>query len=94
MSPPDLWDWTQLHLAFEQLLIDHEVNLNVGDKDHSTPLYLASKMGHTEIVRLLLAHGADVNTRGEHHLTPFQVATMYRCDEVVELLLEKGTETG
>ena len=68
--------------------------MNVGDNDHSTPLYLASKMGHTEIVRLLLAHGADVHTRGEHHLTPFQVATMYRCDEVVELLLENGTETG
>lgn len=67
-------------------------NGDAGNAVTETPLYLASKRGHTGIVRRLLDAGANISSAfwlpgGD----PLRVATENGHDEVVRLLLERGT---
>ena len=77
-SIPDLRDselerldnQTLLFLAIERGLptwtkdlIEAQASLDAQDDSGSTPLMLATIMGHTECVRLLIAHNANVEAR-------------------------------
>jgi ankyrin repeat protein len=42
-----------------QLLLEHESNLNARSRYGSSPVQVASLLGHPEVVQLLLSHGAD-----------------------------------
>src|SRR3990167_2687096 len=54
-----------------------------------TPLNVASRLGHTDIVRLLLERGADMEIPNDVEATPLAVA---KNNNIVKLLLEFGAD--
>jgi ankyrin repeat protein len=62
-------------------------NLDSLSKNGSTPLLIASREGHIDVVEMMLRFGADPNDGGDKGLTPLLLAAAEgRCD-IVELLL-------
>ncbi|KAF2132355.1 hypothetical protein P153DRAFT_285514, partial [Dothidotthia symphoricarpi CBS 119687] len=58
-----------------------------------SPLFVASRRGHKQIVQLLLERGADVNLvldRTSQYRTALEAATAGREEDIVQLLLDKG----
>jgi ankyrin repeat protein len=53
----------------------------------TTPLLVAARQGHAEIVALLLAHGAPVDGADPSGDTPLHLAARYGHDEVVKVLI-------
>ena len=51
------------------------ININVRDDRNNTPLQLASKFGHSEIVDQLLMRGADISSQDQSHRTPLHLAS-------------------
>ena len=51
------------------------ININVRDDRDNTPLQLASKFGHSEIVDQLLVRGADISVQDENHRMPLHLAS-------------------
>ena len=60
-------------------------NPNYINEDGFTPLTIASKEGHTEVVKLLLSKGANLQETYKGH-TPLQLATLYGHKDIAELL--------
>ena len=61
----------------------------------NTPLLLASKLGHIEIIECLLAHGADVTAVSRDGSNALSLCTQSRTSsaktlKIVKLLLDKG----
>ena len=63
--------------------------VNAEDAYGRTPLEMAVRGGHVELVRLLLASGADVNLKGEISL---HIAAEKGYKEIAGLLLDNGAE--
>ncbi|KAH9169141.1 putative ankyrin repeat protein, partial [Lactarius sanguifluus] len=61
-----------VHLA--QRLLERGVDVNAQDKDHETPLHLASRLRLHEMARILLKHGADVNMKNSEGKSPLELA--------------------
>jgi len=60
-----------------------------------TPLYLAAREGHFEVVRLLVEYGAEVNPKasdGYPAYSPIFAAIYHKRDRIVEFLLKNGVE--
>jgi ankyrin repeat protein len=82
------------------LLLKHGVDVNTRNKNHLTPLHVASYVGNIEIVLLLLDHGADPESNAEGHIgeKPLHQVSYgkYRSPEdgvrVAQLLLERGAD--
>ncbi|CAI7601305.1 unnamed protein product [Penicillium pancosmium] len=75
------------------LMISNGVEVDRSDRYlKPTPLLLASRNGHTEIVRLLIQRGATVNFYDNRGQTPLFGASFYGHKEVVELLIDNGAE--
>jgi ankyrin repeat protein len=55
-----------------------------------TPLHLAARQGHSNIVKLLLQANAPINTQNKDGVTPLQSACYYGHTQVVEQLLLAG----
>ncbi|OON16875.1 ankyrin repeat protein, partial [Opisthorchis viverrini] len=53
-----------------------------------TPLHIAAKNGHSEIVKLLLENGAKVSSKNEKERTPFHNAAKYGRLRIARHLLE------
>ena len=51
------------------------INVNAMDDDDNTPLRLASKGVHSEIVDQLLIHGAEINVQDRSHRTALHLAS-------------------
>ena len=56
----------------------------------ATPLFIASKVGHLEVVRELLARGAAVDTASDDGATPLYIASQEGHFEVTRELLARG----
>ncbi|XP_078601072.1 uncharacterized protein LOC144876064 [Branchiostoma floridae x Branchiostoma japonicum] len=56
----------------------------------STALFMASAMGHVDVVRLLLRKGASVQKRVFHRNAPLHAAAAEGWTEIVELLVQHG----
>lgn len=84
--------------AWFNLIPTLEWLLNQGiDPDHTckggrTPLYIASRFGHVEIVRMLLSRGANVNAIGGICWYSLEVASFGGHLEIVRLLLGHGAD--
>ena len=57
-----------------------------------TPLLLASRQGHGELVAHLLEAGADPNLAQTWRMTPLMYATIFGQQQVVRMLLRAGAE--
>uniref|UniRef100_A0A8C4XQU4 Uncharacterized protein n=1 Tax=Falco tinnunculus TaxID=100819 RepID=A0A8C4XQU4_FALTI len=61
------------------------------DPNYTTPLHLAAKNGHKEIIRQLLKAGIEINKQTKTG-TALHEAALYGKTEVVRLLLEGGVD--
>ena len=61
------------------------IDLNTTDMSGNSPLYLAVKNNHPDIVELLCRAGADVNTTGGGNNTPLHVAARHGFEECLEV---------
>ena len=80
-----------------QLLIERGADVDTPNKDHITPLHLASLCQHLELVRVLLDHGANVHAEDSQGLTPLhKLFTNTDASKdvlgVVQVFLERGTD--
>ena len=73
------------HLA--QLLLECGADANAQNKDHETPLHLASRSRSHDLARILLQYGADVNVKNSEGKSPLQLATGRKGKAMRRLLL-------
>uniref|UniRef100_A0A673J3E1 Caskin-2 n=1 Tax=Sinocyclocheilus rhinocerous TaxID=307959 RepID=A0A673J3E1_9TELE len=80
-------------LKVTQLLLSSNmvVALLEGNSRDNTPLHLAARNGHKDIIRLLLKAGIDIN-RTTKSGTALHEAALYGKTEVVQLLLDAGID--
>uniref|UniRef100_A0A3P9AMM7 CASK interacting protein 2 n=1 Tax=Esox lucius TaxID=8010 RepID=A0A3P9AMM7_ESOLU len=72
-------------------LLDGERPDGLGSTSSNTPLHLAARNGHKDIIRLLLKAGIDIN-RATKAGTSLHEAALYGKTEVVRLLLDAGID--
>ncbi|CAK6970680.1 caskin-2-like [Scomber scombrus] len=70
-------------------LLEGEVGHDSLDAPSTTPLHLAARNGHKDIIKLLLKAGIDIN-RATKAGTSLHEAALYGKTEVVRLLLDAG----
>ena len=72
--------------------MNHEVQKFWQDEDDSTPLSMAAKYGHEDVVKLLLGKGADPNKAGRRKWTPLHMAAANRYGPigVSRILMDRG----
>jgi len=71
------------------LLIKHKAQINTIDEEYqSTPLGMAVRWGHTEMVEFLLCKGADPNVSGAFWSTPVEWARKKGNEEIENILLK------
>ena len=58
-----------------QRLLERGADVNAQNKDHETPLHLASRHRLLEVARILVKHGADVDVKNSEGKSPLQLAT-------------------
>jgi ankyrin repeat protein len=62
-------------IRLAQRLLENGADVNAQNKEHETPLHLASRLRLHEMVRFLLKHGADPNAKNSEGKSPLQLAT-------------------
>ena len=81
-------------LAGVQAELDKGVDVDEDDSSWGswgeTPLQLAARYSHNEIVELLIDNGADVNAKDVNGNTPLHLAALFGRKEVIELLIANG----
>jgi ankyrin repeat protein len=76
-----------------RLLLARDSNLvHLRDVNECTPMMLAARVGHIDIVRLLLEHGADVNAISKLRSAALIAASLHNHVEVVDCLLKAGAD--
>ncbi|MGL9717228.1 MAG: ankyrin repeat domain-containing protein [Wolbachia sp.] len=68
------------------------IDIDIGDQSGTTPLHIASKYGHTDLINILLKCGADVNKLNELRSSPLHQAADCNNAQAVKLLLENGAK--
>lgn len=75
------------------LLVQYGAALNGVDEEYqSTPLGMAAKWGHLEMVDWLLKQGANPNMAGASWATPLAWAKKKGHDDIAEILLRSGAQ--
>lgn len=65
-------------------------NTQATNQHGQSPLWLAARRGHREIVEILLDYGADIEIRSPVGLTPLMIAAREGQCEIMKLLLSRG----
>ena len=68
------------------------VSAQAADEGGVTPLFIAAKNGHRDVVALLLEQGAILNSARQDGVTPLFIAVQEGQPDMVALLLEKGAD--
>lgn len=80
-------------ITFATLFILYGADVNHKDKYEFTPLYWASRQGHSNIVKLLIYNGADINHTNKYQSSALYWACINNHIDIVEILLINGAET-
>ncbi len=75
-----------------QLLIKAGADLNQGNDNGATPLYMASQNGRAEAVEILIQAGADLNQGTDDGATPLYIASQEGHNKVVAILVKAGAD--
>ncbi|RKP15006.1 hypothetical protein BJ684DRAFT_14710 [Piptocephalis cylindrospora] len=59
----------------------------------STPLHIATKLGHNDCIGVLLSFGFDINAPDHEGKTPLTLAIEYQRADTATLLMENGATT-
>ena len=80
-----------LHFIVRSFIIEHPQDVHFRDfTDNATPLHLASKNGHVNVVRFLLEHDGDVKAENQDGETPLHLASQEGHLEVAAILIKHG----
>ena len=83
-----------IHDVAEFLIVEHSQDVNArGFGDQETPLHVASRQGHADVVLLLLEHGADADAQDYLKCSSLFRASEEGHVEVARVLLEHGVDT-
>ncbi|KAI9782558.1 MAG: hypothetical protein M1839_004802 [Geoglossum umbratile] len=85
---------TVLGLVGPRMITVDKNGLNAADKYGQTPLHVAARDGHHQIVQLLISEGANKEARAVDSRTPLHVAASRGKSEVVRALVWKGANKG
>jgi ankyrin repeat protein len=78
-----------------RLLLEHGADINaIDDEYRSTPLGLAARWGHKDMVAFLLERGADCDAAGAEWSTPLAWARKKNHPEVARALTAAGAKDG
>jgi ankyrin repeat protein len=97
---PNVMSWHHVSLLHDmaqkgtiekaKLLLKHGAGINAIDEEYqSTPLGMAARWGHGEMVDLLLRHGADPNKSGAAWSTPLSWSKK-KCHKAIEKTLREA----
>lgn len=75
-----------------ETLLGEGVSLRAADERGASPLLMATKNSHRDVVAFLLEKGASVNQPRHDGVTPFLIAVQEGHPDIVALFLEKGTD--
>jgi len=82
----------KMQIAVIKLLLEAKANPNISTlKSSYTPLVIAIKSSHIEIIKLLIANGADVNFENEAILAPIWFA-LNNIPNSIPYLIEAGAD--
>jgi hypothetical protein len=74
-----------------ELLVKSGADINLVDEEYqSTPVGMAARWGHQEMVSWLIWHGADLNKSGAGWSTPLAWARKKGHMEIGQLLINAG----
>lgn len=79
-------------VCFAQRLLELGADVNAQNKDHDTPLHLASQLQLLEVSQLLLKHGANVDLKNSNGKSAFQLASERKGKAMRQLFLEYSTK--
>ena len=74
----------------KHLIVQHPEHVNAKGGLEFTPVHVAARAGHVDILSLLLEHGADVNAQGMHRQTPLHRAMGCGNVEAGQCLIDCG----
>ena len=66
--------------------------INASDSDGMTPMHLAAKLGHAEVINTLINSGADVNKPAAGGETPIHIAAERGCVAAIKALITPGID--
>ncbi|XP_061184254.1 uncharacterized protein LOC133192274 [Saccostrea echinata] len=69
---------------------DKKRQADLGFREKETPLHIAIRRGHPEIVKYLVENGANINLYNHEYKTPLHKASEYGNTEIIMQLVEHG----
>jgi ankyrin repeat protein len=77
-----------------EILATHIDLLSAQNEQGLTPLHLAARRGHSEVVELLLDRGAELEQTDDRGFTALLYAASSRSLDLVRLLVDRGADVG
>lgn len=91
---PQLYLWNGFPDGARRMMEADMSLIHKTDSDRRTPLHVAARFGHEDIVRWLLENGADPNVEAYNRFTPLYMATLSARPEIFRRLLKAGADAG